>query len=106
DGYTLLTAASNIMVINKWVHKSLSYDPEKDFAPIALAGTVPNMLIIHPSVPASTVAEFIAYAKDHPRELNYASSGSGTTAHLSGELFKMMARVDLVHVAYNGAAPA
>jgi tripartite-type tricarboxylate transporter receptor subunit TctC len=106
DGYTLLTAASNIMVINKWVYKNLPYDPEKDFAPIALAGTVPNMLIVHPSVPANNVRELVAYAKANPKVLNYASSGSGTTAHLAGELFKMMAGVDIVHVPYNGAAPA
>lgn len=106
DGYTLLTAPSNLMIINKWVYKNLQYDSEKDFAPVTLAGILSNMLIVHPSVPAKNVQELIAYARANPKKLNFASFGHGSTAHLSGELFKLMAGVDMVHVAYNGSAPA
>lgn len=106
DGYTLLTAPVSLLAINKWVYKNLPYDPERDFVPITNAGSVPNMLIAHPSVPAGNVAELVAYAKANPGKVNFASMGTGTTGHLSGELFKLMAGVDMVHVPYKGSAPA
>ncbi len=106
DGYTILTAPSNVLVINNWVYKNLPYNTARDFAPLSVAGYVPNMLIVHPSVPASSVQELIAYAKANPGKLNFGSFGTGTTGHLSGELFKMMANVDMVHVPYQGSAPA
>ncbi len=106
DGYTVLTAPVSLLAINKWVYKNLSYDPDRDFVPITNAGSVPNMLIAHPSVPAGNVAELIAYAKANPGKVNFASMGTGTTGHLSGELFKLMAGVDMVHVPYKGSAPA
>jgi tripartite-type tricarboxylate transporter receptor subunit TctC len=106
DGYTVLTAPVSLLAINKWVYKNLPYDPERDFVPITNAGSVPNMLIAHPSVPAGNVAELVAYAKANPGKVNFASMGTGTTGHLSGELFKLMASVDMVHVPYKGSAPA
>jgi tripartite-type tricarboxylate transporter receptor subunit TctC len=105
DGYTLLTASVGVYSINKWMQK-LPYDPEKDFAPITNGGSVPNMLIVHPSVPANNVQELIALAKANPGKVNFASMGSGTTGHLSGEMFKQRAGIDVVHVPYKGSAPA
>ena len=106
DGYTVLSAPISLLAINKWVYKNLPYDSEKDFEPITNAGSVPNLLIVHPSVAASTVAQLIAYAKANPGKLNFASMGTGTTGHLSGELFKLIAGVNIVHVPYKGSAPA
>lgn len=106
DGYTVLTAPVSLLAINKWVYKNLPYDPDRDFVPITNAGSVPNMLIVHPSVPAGNVAELITYAKANPGKINFASMGTGTTGHLSGELFKLMANVNMVHVPYKGSAPA
>ena len=106
DGYTLLTAPSGILAIGKWVYANLGYDPEKDFAPITLAGRVPNVLLVNPAVPANDAQSLVKFAKDHPRKLSFASMGSGTSGHLSGEMFKMLAGVDLVHVPYKGSAPA
>ena len=104
DGYTLLTA-SNSTIINKWL-KTLSYDPERDFAPIATVGTVAYVLIVNPSLPANSVAELIAYAKANPKALNYASFGIGSLSHLAGELLKISMDADAVHVAYNGSPAA
>jgi tripartite-type tricarboxylate transporter receptor subunit TctC len=106
DGYTLLTAPSGILAINKWITPVPGFDPERDLAPLTLAGTVPNVLLASPSVPANNVAELIRYAKAHPGKLSFASMGTGTSGHLSGEMFKMLATVDLQHVAYKGSAPA
>jgi tripartite-type tricarboxylate transporter receptor subunit TctC len=105
DGYTILTASVGVYSINKWMQK-LPYDPEKDFAPITNGGSVPNMLIVNPSVPVKDVAELIAFAKAHPGKVAFASMGSGTTGHLSGELFRQMTSADLLHVPYKGSAPA
>lgn len=105
DGYTILTASVGVYSINKWMQK-LPYDPEKDFAPITNGGSVPNMLIVNPSVPVKDVAELIAFAKAHPGKVAFASMGSGTTGHLSGELFRQMTHADLLHVPYKGSAPA
>jgi tripartite-type tricarboxylate transporter receptor subunit TctC len=86
--------------------KGLPYDPQKDFAPIALFGTAPIVLMVNPQVPAKTVAELIALAKREPGKVMFASAGVGSTNHLSGELFKSMANIDIAHVPYRGAGPA
>ena len=105
DGYTILVCAS-ANTINATLYRRLSFDFARDLVPIAALARVPNALLVHPSVPARSVAEFIAYAKSNPGRINMASSGSGTTPHLGGEMFKAMAGVDLVHVPYRGSAPA
>jgi tripartite-type tricarboxylate transporter receptor subunit TctC len=106
DGYTLLMGNNSILATNASLYKKLNYDAEKDFAPITLIGSQPNILVVNPTVPAKSVSELIALAKAQPGKLNYASSGYGAAAHLSAELFKAEARVDIVPVAYKGAAPA
>jgi tripartite-type tricarboxylate transporter receptor subunit TctC len=105
DGYTLLVCAS-ANTINTTLYKRLSFDFARDLVPIAGLARVPNALLVHPSLPARGVAEFIAYAKANAGKIDMASSGNGTTTHLAGELFKAMAGVDLVHVPYRGSAPA
>jgi tripartite-type tricarboxylate transporter receptor subunit TctC len=105
DGYTLIfTSVSSF--INVSAYKNLPYDPVRDFAPIALCFTTPLYLVVHPSLPANSVAELIALAKSRPGKLSFASGGNGTTAHLAGELFKSLARVDVQHVPYKSAGPA
>jgi len=105
DGYTLLwTTSAN--VINASLYDSLSFNFIRDIAPVAGVFRVPNIMEVHPSVPAKTVPEFIAYAKANPGKINMASGGNGTTAHVAGELFKMMTGVDMRHVPYRGSAPA
>jgi tripartite-type tricarboxylate transporter receptor subunit TctC len=106
DGNTWLLGNNAILATNHALYSRLGYDPVKDFAPVALVAIQPNVLVVHPSVPAHSVTELIAYAKQHPGKLNYASTGVGVAAHLSGELFKAMAGVDIVHVPYKGAQPA
>jgi len=105
DGYTVLMATA-AQSINETLYAKLNFSLARDFAPIALVAHVPNIMEVHPSVPAKTVKEFIALAKAHPGQINYASSGSGTSIHLSAELFKMMTGVDMVHVPYKGSGPA
>jgi tripartite-type tricarboxylate transporter receptor subunit TctC len=106
DGYTLLMTTSSTFAANPSLYKSLPFDVQKDFAPIALTAFIPNLLVVHPSVPSSNVADFIAYLKANPGKLNYGSAGNGTSQHLSGELFNSLAGVRMVHVAYRGGAPA
>ena len=106
DGYTLLMGNNSILATNAALYKKLNYDAENDFIPISLIGTQANILVVNPSVLANSMAELIALAKANPGKLNFASSGHGAAAHLSGELFKTEAKVDIVHVAYKGAAPA
>ncbi len=101
DGYTLLLAAPTL-AISPSLYAKLAYDPQKDLAPIALVATVPNVMVTHPSVPARTLQEFIALAKRRPGELNFGSGGAGTSNHLGGELFNMVAGIRLVHVPYKG----
>jgi len=101
DGYTLLLAAPTL-AISPTLYPKLAYDPLKDLAPIALVASVPNVMITHPSVPARTLQEFIALAKRRPGELNFGSGGAGTSNHLGGELFNMVAGVKLEHVPYKG----
>lgn len=105
DGYTLLfVGAPN--AINATLYANLSFNFIRDIAPVAGVARVPMVLIVHPSVPASTVPELMAYAKANPKKVNMASPGVGTTPHLAGELFRMLAGVDIQHVPYRGAAPA
>src|SRR5258706_3345426 len=106
DGHTWLLGNNSILATNQSLYAKLRYDPVKDFAPDALVTIPPHILVPNPNVAASSVKELIALAKAKPGELNYASSGSGAAAHLAGELFKAMTRVDMVHVPYKGAPPA
>jgi tripartite-type tricarboxylate transporter receptor subunit TctC len=105
DGYTVLLV-NPANAINATLYAKLPFNFLADWTPIAGIARVPNVMEVHPSVPAKTVAEFIAYAKANPGKVNMASSGSGTSVHLSGELFKSMTGVDLLHIPYKGAAPA
>jgi tripartite-type tricarboxylate transporter receptor subunit TctC len=104
DGYTLFGAALPFSVIQSLYRTS--FDVTKDFAPITLAGITPNLLVAHPGAPVNSVKELIAYAKANPGRLNYASTGNGTSNHLSFELFKAMTQTDVTHVPYKGSAPA
>ena len=106
DGYTILMGTVATHAINPALYKKMPYDPVADFAPVSLLVVVPNVLVVNPDFPAQNVQELIALAKEKPGELSYASSGNGTPLHLSGELFKSMAGVDIVHVPYKGAGPA
>jgi tripartite-type tricarboxylate transporter receptor subunit TctC len=106
DGYTLLMGNNSILATNASLYKKINYDPERDFLPISLIGTQANILVVNPSVPAHSMADLIALAKAKPGHLNFASSGHGAAAHLAGELFRTEAKIDIVHVAYKGAAPA
>lgn len=106
DGYTLLMGTVSTHAINPNLYPKMPYDPVKSFAPISLVATLPNLLVVHPSVPARNVKELIALAKAKPGDLAFASAGNGTTQHLAGELFKKMANVDMMHVPYKGNAPA
>ena len=105
DGYTLLfVGAPN--AINASLYSNLNFNFIRDIAPVASIARVPMVLIVHPSVPATTIPELLAYARSNPKKINMASSGIGTTPHLAGELFRMMAGVDIQHIPYRGAAPA
>ncbi len=106
DGYTLVMGSSPTHAIAPSLYPQLPYDPLRDFVAITLVGTVPNVLVVYPSLPVKNVKELIALAKAKPGQLNFASAGNGTSQHLSGELFKVMAGVDMVHVPYKGTAPA
>lgn len=106
DGYTLLMGANGVIAINPSLYKTMPVDTQKDFAPISMVASSPMILVVHPSVAAGSVKDLIALAKARPGAINYASSGSGSTAHLSSELFKSMARINMVHVPYKGAGPA
>jgi tripartite-type tricarboxylate transporter receptor subunit TctC len=105
DGYTLLMV-STPNAINATLYEKLNFNFIRDIAPVAAIIRVPNLMVVHPSVPASTVPEFIAYAKANPGKLSMASPGNGTSGHISGELFKMMTGVDLLHIPYRGGPPA
>ena len=105
DGYTLMVTATH-HVINPSLYKNLKYNTRKDFTPISLVAGVPNVLVVNPAFPAQNLQELIAYAKSNPGRVMFGSSGTGGANHLSGELFKAMAKVDMVHVPYKGAAPA
>ena len=106
DGYTLIMANAGSHAINAALYSKLSYDPAKDFTPIALVAVSPNMMSVNPSLPVKNIAEFIAYAKARPGEINFASGGNGSSAHLSAELLKSMAGIKMNHVPYKGSTPA
>ena len=106
DGHTLLLANSGILAANAALYKKINFDPVKDFAPVTLVGAQANVLLVHPSLPARTLAEFIAYAKANPGKVSYSSGGNGTSPHLAAELLKAEAKINLVHVAYRGTGPA
>ncbi len=106
DGYTLLMGTVGTHAINQALYRSLPYSPLGDFAPISRVAMVPNLLVAHPTRPYKTVKELIDYAKANPGKVNFASSGNGTSIHLSAELFKTMAQVNMTHVPYKGSAPA
>jgi tripartite-type tricarboxylate transporter receptor subunit TctC len=106
DGYTLGIATISTHVVNPIVHTDLRYDPLKDFTFVSQIAAVPNVVSIHPSVPAKDMAEFIAYAKKNPGKLNFGTPGIGSLGHLIGETFKYSAKVDMTHVPYRGAGPA
>ncbi len=106
DGYTLFMGTVGTHAINQALYKKLPFDPVKDFAPMTRVANVPNLLVANPNQPFRSVQELITYAKANPGKINFGSSGSGSSIHLSGELFKTMAKVDMVHVPYKGSAPA
>lgn len=110
DGYTLVMGAVATHVINPWLYSSIPYDPVKDFAPVMLVASVPNVLIINKDFAAqnkiNSVADLIAYGKNNPGKLNYGSGGNGSAGHLAGELLKARTKLDAVHVPYQGASPA
>jgi tripartite-type tricarboxylate transporter receptor subunit TctC len=106
DGYTLFMGTVGTHAINQSLYKKMPFDPIKDFAPISRVANVPNLLVANPQQPFKNVQELIAYAKANPGKINFGSSGNGSSIHLSGELFKMMTKVDMVHVPYKGSAPA
>jgi tripartite-type tricarboxylate transporter receptor subunit TctC len=105
DGYTVLFVSSSY-VVNPSLYPKIPYDPYKDFAPVTVVGASPNVMMVNPSVPAKTVAELVTYIRANPGKLSYASPSTGTTPHLSGELFRLTQKLDIVHVPYSGAAPA
>lgn len=106
DGYTLLSGNIATFGANASLYKRLGFDPVKDFAPVVLVATQPNILVVHPSLPVTSVKELIALARAHPGQLNYAGSGIGAVAHLAAELFKNDTGTNIVHIAYKSAAPA
>ncbi|MGY3535223.1 Bug family tripartite tricarboxylate transporter substrate binding protein [Bradyrhizobium embrapense] len=106
DGYTLFVTAASIFVLNPLLYKKLPYDPARDFRLLSVITDAPMIMEVNPSVPATTIAEFVAYARKNPGKLNFGSAGTGGTVHLAGEMFKQMAGVEMTHVPYKGAGPA
>jgi tripartite-type tricarboxylate transporter receptor subunit TctC len=106
DGYTLFTGLHNTQSILPHLYAKLPYDPVKDFSPVVLMGAAPNVLVVHPTLPARSVKELVALARSRRGDLTYASQGVGSSGHIAAELFKLTAKVEIVHVPYKGAAPA
>jgi len=106
DGYTLLMATTGVMAINNALYKNMTYDAAKDLEPVLYVASITNVLIVPPDSPAKSVAELIALAKKEPGKLTFASSGAGASTHMSAELFKSMAGIDILHVPYKGSGPA
>ena len=106
DGYTILMGDVGNLTMGPAVRKTVPYDAVRDFAPVSQLVSAPNILAVHPSLPANTFSDFVAYAKANPGKVNYASSGTGGSAHLAGELLKKSVGIDIVHVPYKGAGPA
>jgi len=106
DGYTLLLGNVGPIAVGPALYPKLAYDPVRDFAPVTMIASFPNLLVANPGLPFKTVPELVAYAKSRPGALNFASAGAGTSTHLAGELFKSVAGIDVVHVPYKGGAAA
>jgi tripartite-type tricarboxylate transporter receptor subunit TctC len=106
DGYTLLAVASSALTLNPLFYPKLTYDVAHDLAPISRTGSVPNVIVVNPSVPASDVKSLISLATSKPGRLNYASQGNGSNGHMTGEMFRQRAGIDIVHIPYKGSAPA
>ena len=106
DGYTLLMGTTGVLAINAHLFKNLAFDPEKDFTPVSYTSLITNILVVNPEVPVRTVPELIGLAKSKPGGLTFASSGAGSSTHLSGELFKALAGVDILHIPYKGSSQA
>jgi len=106
DGYTLLFTTSSVVLLNQMLYKKLAYDPDRELRVLAILTDLPMVLVVHPSVPATTVAEFVAYAKQNPGKLYFGSAGAGSIGQLAGEMFKQMAGVEMTHVPYKGAGAA
>ncbi len=106
DGYTLVMGYIGTHAVNPTLYPNIPFDAVKDFAPVAFVASIPSVLVVHPSVPAKSVAELIALAKSRPGQLNYGSGGSGTAPHLAAELFKSISGVDMAHIPYKGSGPA
>jgi len=106
DGYTILLTTPGPQITNRYLMPKLPYDPDKDLVPVAMLVKAVNVLVVTPGLPVKSVAELIAYAKAHPGKINFSSSGVGASSHLSGELFKMMAGLEITHVPYRGSGPS
>jgi len=106
DGYTLLLGYTGTLAIGPSLYRHVGYDPRKDFAPIGMIGHAPSSLVVHPSFPARTVAELVAYAKANPGKVNFGSAGIGTVGHITGEYFAMETGIQIVHIPYKGTGPA
>jgi len=106
DGYTVVIGHIGTLAVNPTLYKKLSYDPLKDFQPISLIAKVPNIMVVHPTVPAKSVKELVALARSHPGALIYGSGGNGGAGHLATEYFRLLAKIQLVHVPYKGTGPA
>jgi tripartite-type tricarboxylate transporter receptor subunit TctC len=106
DGYTMVIATIGPIAINPSLYAKMTYDPAKDLAPVTITGEVPNGLVVHPTLPARTLKDLIALAKQRPRELNYGSSGAGAGDHLAAEMLNVMAGIRMTHVPYKGGPPA
>jgi len=106
DGYTLLVVSGSMFTLNPMLYKKLAYDPDRDFRTLAIVTEDPLVMEVHPSVPAKSIAEFVAYAKQNPGKLSFSSAGTGGVIHLAGEMFKQMAGIEMTHVPYKGAGPA
>jgi tripartite-type tricarboxylate transporter receptor subunit TctC len=106
DGYTLLMGTTGVLAINKYLYKNMGFDPDRDLAPVSYTSLITNILVVNPQVPARTVSDLIRLAKEKPGALTFASSGAGSSTHLSAELFKAMAGVDILHVPYRGSSQA
>ena len=106
DGYTLLFTAGSVIVLTPMLYKKLSYDPDRELRVLGIVTDLPMVMIVHPTIPAKTVAEFVAYARQNPGKLNFGSAGTGGVGHLSGEMFRQMAGTEMTHVPYKGAGPA
>jgi tripartite-type tricarboxylate transporter receptor subunit TctC len=106
DGYTVVMGALSTHAVNPSLYARMPYDAQKDFAPITLIAITPNVLVVNPDLPVHSVKELVAYAKAHPGKLSFGSGSNGSAGHLAGELFKVDAGIDMVHVPYKGAAPA